>query len=76
MKLRVEGPSVAIHPDRRRDQVMADLVEVGLVYVDTAGKPPAVCWGTAGAVPPFFSSHAPLMRMLHRKTEFPSVPLR
>lgn len=38
MKLRVEGPSVAIHPDRRRDQVMADLVEVGLVYVDVFGR--------------------------------------
>ena len=37
MSLRVDGTPPAVLPDRRRDQVMADLVEVGLLFVRVYG---------------------------------------
>jgi hypothetical protein len=38
MKLRVDGAPGAVLPDRRKDQVMADLVDVGLLFVDVFGR--------------------------------------
>lgn len=37
MKPRVDATPAA-PPDRRKDQVMADLVEIGLLYVDVFGR--------------------------------------
>jgi len=38
MTLRADGPPVAFLHDRRKDQVMADLVDVGLLFVDVFGR--------------------------------------
>jgi hypothetical protein len=38
MTLRADGPLDALLPDRRKDQVMADLVDVGLLFVDVFGR--------------------------------------
>ena len=38
MTLRVDGPPVALLPDRRKDRLMADLVDVGLLFVDVFGR--------------------------------------
>jgi hypothetical protein len=38
MKLRVDSAPVAVLPDRRKDWVMADLVDVGLLFMQVFGR--------------------------------------
>lgn len=37
MKPHIDGSAVASRPERRTDQIMADVVEVGLLFVDVFG---------------------------------------
>jgi hypothetical protein len=38
MTLRADGPPAAFLIDRRKDRVMADLLDVGLLFVDVFGR--------------------------------------